>query len=80
MLVIRRESGAHQAWTGSHRIGAARAAGLESIPAYVVRKSRIARFGVDAVYGHVEDYDRLELMRKVGGEDAVRLMWLEGRE
>jgi ParB-like chromosome segregation protein Spo0J len=78
ILVVKTTLG-YQAWTGSHRIEAAREAGLRSIPCYVIPESSIEPYGVDAAFGHVEDRERLEVLRKVGDAEAIRLMWLEGR-
>jgi ParB-like chromosome segregation protein Spo0J len=79
-LLVIRHAGGNQAWTGSHRIAAARAAGLQTIPCYVIPESKIRRHGADAVLGHVEDQERLEIIRKVKDETATLIMWTEGRE
>ena len=79
LLVIETES-AYQAWTGSHRIAAAREVGLKTIPCYVIQEKKLLKHGMDAVSGHVCDYERLAIMRKVGDETAIHLMWLEGRD
>lgn len=68
------------AWTGSHRIEAARVACLSAIPCYVMPESCIATDDVDARTGHVMDYERLKAVVHTGDEDAIRIMWQEGRE
>jgi hypothetical protein len=78
LLVIERESG-YLAWTGSHRIAAARTAGLEAVPCYVLHERKLIRRGFDALWGHVADFERLEILRKIGDEQAIHLMWLEGQ-
>jgi hypothetical protein len=78
LLVIQRESD-FIAWTGSHRIAAAKLAGFASVPCYVVQESELTSRGFDAKEGHVFDYDRLAILKKVGDEEAFRLMWLENR-
>jgi ParB-like chromosome segregation protein Spo0J len=67
------------AWTGSHRIAAAEIAGLTSIPCYVLPESKLIAHGYDAERGHVEDYERLAILKKVGDEIALHLMWQENR-
>jgi len=66
---------------GSHRIAAAIKAGLESIPCYVISERRLRRLpgDVDAQFGHVDDSERLRIIRQTGDEGAIHLMWLEGR-
>lgn len=78
LLVIEREED-FLAWTGSHRIAAAKLAGLADIPCYVLPESELIALGFDAVHGHVEDYERLEILRKVGDETAIHIMWQENR-
>jgi len=78
LLVVERDSG-HLAWTGSHRIAAAQKAGLPTIPCYTIPESMLTRRGFDAEYGHVQDYERLNIIRKCGDETAIHLMWQEGR-
>lgn len=68
------------AWTGSHRIAAAVEVGLESIPCYVVEERRLARFDADARWGHVDDSDRLKIVRGLGDDTAIGIMWAEGRD
>ena len=77
LLVIDRESG-YLAWTGSHRIAAARAAGLASVPCYALDEQELVKRGFDPEWGHVMDYERLEILKKIG-DDAIHLMWQEGR-
>jgi len=80
LLVIERESKEpwYVAWTGSHRIAAAIDAGLDEVPCYVLDESLLPE-EVDAEWGHVQDYERLAILRKTGDETAIRLMDLEGR-
>lgn len=77
LLVVESESG-YQAWTGSHRIAAAIEAGMSEVPCYVISEKMIAKCGDG--WGLVQDYERLNILRKTGDETAIRLMWLEGRE
>jgi hypothetical protein len=78
LLVIDRESG-YLAWTGNHRIAAAKKAGLAAVPCYVLGEGELISRGFDPIRGHVMDYERLEILRKIGDEQAIRLMWLEGQ-
>lgn len=78
LLVIKRKSN-YLAWTGSHRIAAAREAGLSSVPCYVLQQSKLARHGFDAEWGHVEDHERLKILTTIGDETAIHIMWQEGR-
>ena len=78
LLVIDRPSG-FLAWTGSHRIVAAKNAKLPSVPCYVIQENELIERGFDCEWGHVEDYERLEILRKIGDEQAIHLMWLEGQ-
>lgn len=78
LLVIERKS-EYLAWTGSHRIAAARKAGLKAVPCYVVAELKLTRLGFDASWGHVMDYERFEILKKVGDATAIQLMWQEGR-
>lgn len=79
LLVIERES-EYLAWTGSHRIAAARKAGLPAVPCHVIQERKLIRHGFDAQWGHVDDADRLKAMRKIGDEVALHIMWQEGRD
>jgi ParB-like chromosome segregation protein Spo0J len=78
LLVIERADGSIVAWTGSHRIAAAIEVGFSTVPCYVLDESELLDHGYDATSG-VEDYHRLEILRKVGDETAILLMWQEGR-
>ena len=78
LLVISRRDGYH-AWTGSHRIVAAIKAELEAVPCYALDEAALLPFGVDATWGHVEDRERFEILRKIGDETAIHLMWQENR-
>ena len=78
LLVIEADS-IFYAWTGSHRIAAAREAKLTEIPCYVVPEERIAQHGVTATRGHCDDSDRLAVIQKTGDDTAIFLMWSEGR-
>lgn len=79
LLVIAREHD-FLAWTGSHRIAAAIEAGLESIPCHVIEERRLTKLGFDADFGHVDDGDRLAILRKMRDEEACQIMWAEGRD
>jgi hypothetical protein len=78
LLVIEREND-YLAWTGSHRIAAAKEVGLRQIPCYVLSESKLLALGFDAQWGHVEDRERLAILRKVGDEVALSIMWQENR-
>lgn len=78
LLVIDRES-SYLAWTGSLRIAAARKAGLAVVPCYVLHEHKLIRRGFDATRGHMFDYERSEILRQIGDEEAIHLMWLEGQ-
>src|SRR5437868_2722841 len=75
LLVIQRGAN-YFAWTGSHRIAAAKEAGLQAVPCYVLQENRLP---VTADYGHVEDYERLKILSEIGDETAIHIMWQEGR-
>lgn len=79
-LLVIEAGGKLTAWTGSHRIAAARIVQLDEVPCYVVAEAEILPFGVTASIGHVEDWERLEIIRKAGDEEAAHLMWQEGRD
>ncbi len=78
LLVIERESD-YLAWTGSHRIAAAKIAELDHVPCYVLSEGELTSKGFDAERGHVEDHERLVILRKVGDAMAIRIMWQEGQ-
>jgi ParB-like chromosome segregation protein Spo0J len=78
LLVIERETD-FLAWTGSHRIAAAKRAGLTSVPCYVLQESELTSRGFDAEFGHVEDYERLAILKTIGDETAFHIMWQENR-
>jgi ParB-like chromosome segregation protein Spo0J len=78
LLVIKRVSGGYQGWTGSHRIAAAREAELPVVPCYVVHERDLIERDLDPDW-HVEDYERLNILREFGDEEAISLMGLEGR-
>jgi len=67
------------AWTGSHRIAAARKVGLLEVPCYVVSEHELLPHGVEAKWGHHDDSDRLSVIQKIGDEVALDLMWQEGQ-
>jgi ParB-like nuclease domain len=81
LLVIERSrpETRYLAWTGSHRIAAAREAELASVSCYVIHEDKLSLFDVDAKFGHCDDTDRLRILRKVGDEVAIGLMLKEGR-
>ena len=77
LLVIECEKG-YFAWTGSHPIAAAIEAGLSLVPCYVIHERELIRHGgVNARRGHHSDCDRWEILKKVGDETALHLMWRE---
>jgi ParB-like chromosome segregation protein Spo0J len=65
LLVIDRESG-YSAWTGSHRISAAIEAGLSLVPCYVIDERELIDRGFDPAWGHVMDYERLQILKSIG--------------
>lgn len=77
LLVIETEHG-YVAWTGSHRIAAAREAELKEVPCLIVPEEDLGP-EYSARYGHVEDHERLKILREIGNEPAAELMWTEGR-
>lgn len=78
LLVIETET-EYVAWTGSHRIAAAVASGLELVPCYVIPAQDLTARGHDPKFGHVEDWERLKIIREVGDTTAIHIMWSEGR-
>lgn len=68
----------YQAWTGSHRIAAAREADLRTIPGYAVSEELLPE-SVTANWDHVTDSERVKIMREVGDQIAIQLMVVEGR-
>lgn len=78
LLVIERD-GTYFAWTGSHRLTAAVEEEFAGVPCYVIPESAIIPYGVTADQGHVEDHERLAIMRMVGDQFAIDLMGQEGR-
>ena len=77
LLVIECANGSFVAWTGSHRIAAAREAGLDSIPCYIIPESLIESDSIDARTGHVMDFERIRAINASGDETAIHLMSLE---
>jgi ParB-like chromosome segregation protein Spo0J len=77
LLVIER-NGEYFAWTGSHRIAAAIEAELEAVPCYIIDEANLPE-ETTADYGHLMDYDRLNIIRQTGDETAIHIMWEEGR-
>lgn len=66
------------AWTGSHRIHAARAAGLAMVPVYIISEDLLPA-GITAQWGHVDDSERLAAIQMTGDTEACQIMWMEGR-
>lgn len=64
LLVYESGDGVYQALTGSHRIAAANAAGLETIPVSIIDTSRFDEFDVEDLENEVEDTDRLKLLTR----------------
>jgi ParB-like chromosome segregation protein Spo0J len=69
-----------QAWTGSHRLAAARAAGLQEVPAVIVDlavvEAAAAELGWTSLEAVPDDEDRLAVLEAAGlqaGADLVRL-------
>jgi hypothetical protein len=77
LLVIERESD-YLAWTGTHRLAAAIETGLSSVPCYVLDEQELLKRGFDCDQP-IMDYQRLEILKKIGDEVAIRIMWQEGR-
>lgn len=73
LLVIEREND-YLAWTGSHRLAAAREAGFPSVPCYVIQERKLLSKGFSAEEGHALDYQRLAILREVGDEMGIYLM------
>lgn len=78
LLVIERDTD-FVAWTGSHRLAAAKLAGLNQVPCYVLSESRLESQGYDAEQG-VEDWERLKILQELGDETALSIMWQENRQ
>jgi hypothetical protein len=78
LLVIERAQD-YFAWTGCHRIEAAKQVGYSSVPCYVIQERDLQSLGFDAEWGHVDDTHRLDIIRKLGDETALSIMWSEGR-
>jgi hypothetical protein len=83
LLVIDRENGDCLAWTGSHRIEAAREVGLPTVPCYVIQSSELIRSNfdekVDLDWAPFDHKDRMAALVKLGDENAIHLMWQEDR-
>ena len=77
LLVIECANGSFVAWTGSHRIAAAREAGLDSIPCYIIPELLIETDSIGARTGHVMDYERVRAINATGDETAIQLMSIE---
>lgn len=85
LLVVARGD-RYVAWTGSHRLAAARAAGVTNVPVVVVSEDLEAQIAdelpriVDA-YGALTDGDALreiaEIARSAGADDVAQLAELE---
>jgi ParB-like chromosome segregation protein Spo0J len=78
LLVIQRADLSYQAWTGSLRIAAAIAAGLKTIPCYVIDEAKLPE-SIDAQCGQAEDSDLLNAICQTGDVDAIQIMREEGR-
>lgn len=83
LLVIERESGDYLAWTGSHRIEAAREVGLPTVPCYVIQSSELIRSNfdekVDLDWAPFDHKDRMAALVKLDDENAIHLMWQEDK-
>ena len=73
LLVIERESD-YVAWTGSHRMAAAIEAGLALVPCYVIHEDELSKRGFHSTADHVMDYERFEILKAIGDEEAIHLM------
>ena len=73
LLVIERDED-YLAWTGSHRIAAARDAELETIPCYVLAQAYVGDPSMPC-----EDWERLEIVCGLGDQDAIELMSQENK-
>lgn len=71
LLVVEHEGG-YQAWTGSHRIAAAREAHL-NVPCYVLPEEPLQAIGKDAVNGHILNWERNALLHQAFPDDAEAL-------
>ena len=76
LLVIERESD-YLAWTGSHRVAAAVKSGLSLVPCYVIHERELLERGFHPVDGHTMDYERRKILKEIGDEAAIHLMWQE---
>lgn len=79
LLIVEDATGTYHAWTGSHRIAAAREVGLESVPCYIVDEADINLVGHSATDVFLADWERLEVIRKIDDEAAIELMAAEVR-
>ena len=73
LLVIERDED-YLAWTGSHRIAAARDAELVTIPCYVIADTDAG----DSSWA-IQDWERLEILCGLGDQDAIELMSQENK-
>ncbi len=76
----------YQAWTGSHRIAAARAAGLDRIPVLVVDSAAIVEQEGEPADGQPlaslasDDDCKTDMLRRAGLTDAADLMATENND
>lgn len=76
-LLVFEDDDGYVAWTGCHRIAAAIYAELSTVPCYVLDAAQLVPLGVSAGEGHASDHDRLEIIRQLGDDDAIQIMWAE---
>jgi len=76
LLVIERKSD-YLAWTVSHRLAAAIKAGLSLVPCNVIHECQLSEYGYHPTIGHVMDHERFKILKKIGDETALHLMWQE---
>lgn len=76
LLVEKGEGSLRQSWTGSHRIAAAKKAGLEEIPCYVLDDAMLDDHEDDEEWSNLER-DRYGFWAGAGSDDRTRLEILE---
>lgn len=84
LIVEETSPGRYQAWTGTHRLGAARRVGLRRVPIVLIDKDKwVRRWGrprglfVDAVRRDGSDMDKYLMLRDAGDRLAARVMHQE---
>lgn len=77
-LLILEDDGAYIALTGSHRIAAAIAAGLEEVPTLVIETKDLTPGQQDQLSDCIFDYELLAVLQDTHLDEAINLMWHEG--